>query len=423
MEAGADGEHRKVRLKLVNRSTLLHHAKGLRGRGRAKRCEDIAFNDHVPASNRGEDGYCRDVVRTFEMSRRRACCRSSVMLVVLIGCAGGRALRPGQGDGSAGAPGGAGGSSTGSSGASGKTGTSGAAGAISGGGGATSDAGVRVESPCPPQPPADGTSCAQEGLTCAWGDDVRGDMCRTQASCMSGHWQVTPPRAAACPALQDSGACPADTSGTCTLNTTCTRADGIVCHCVDCRPNVAICSVGPPSWYCPMPVSAAGCPATTEPNFGTPCDVEGAVCSYFWFMCGQPERVCSHGLWTPGQEIGCPASSRRVKKDIRYLSLDEVRATAAQALRLRLATYEYKAPPYAGRRHLGFIIEDSPTVPAVDRDGDMVDLYGYTSMLLATTQAQQQQIQALQKQVQALSRAVEQLSPRRIDSPRKIDPR
>jgi len=59
---------------------------------------------------------------------------------------------------------------------------------------------------------------------------------------------------------------------------------------------------------------------------------------------------------------------------------------------------------------LGFIIEDSPTVPAVDRDGDLVDLYGYTSMLLATTQSQQQQIEALKKQIEAFSRTVQRLS-------------
>jgi hypothetical protein len=121
-------------------------------------------------------------------------------------------------------------------------------------------------------------------------------------------------------------------------------------------------------------------------------------------------EVCSHGIWTAGQQIGCPASSRRVKKNIRYLAGDEVAAMASETLRLRLATYEYRAPPYAGRRHLGFIIEDSPNVPAVDRDGDMVDLYGYTSMLLATTQTQQQQIDALKKQVEGLSRTLEHMS-------------
>jgi len=49
-------------------------------------------------------------------------------------------------------------------------------------------------------------------------------------------------------------------------------------------------------------------------------------------------------------------------------------------------------------------------VPAVDRDGDLVDLYGYTSMLLATTQSQQQQIEALKKQIEAFSRTVQRLS-------------
>ena len=98
--------------------------------------------------------------------------------------------------------------------------------------------------------------------------------------------------------------------------------DGIVCRCVDCRPNAALCSIAPPSWYCPMPETAAGCPPTTEPNFGAACGVEGAVCTYFSFMCGQQARVCSHGVWAPGQAIGCPMSSRRAKKDIRYLSPD-----------------------------------------------------------------------------------------------------
>jgi hypothetical protein len=103
-----------------------------------------------------------------------------------------------------------------------------------------------------------------------------------------------------------------------------------------------------------------------------------------------------------------------MKKDIRYLSAGDVAAMASETLRLRLATYEYKAAPYSGRRHLGFIIEDSPSVPAVDRDGDMVDLYGYASMLLATTQVQQRQIEVLKTQVEALSRAVERMSNRGI---------
>jgi hypothetical protein len=279
------------------------------------------------------------------------------------------------------------------------SGHAGAGGATGGGGQAGgTDSGV-VASPCPEQAPAGGATCDHEGLTCSWGNDVRGDMCRTLATCTSLRWQVTIPT---CAPLQDVGACPMDTTATCAENTTCLATNGITCRCTRCRPDASICRAGDPFWYCPAPQPGAGCPPTSEPNFGAPCDVEGATCTYFSFMCGQQARVCSKGVWTAGQPIDCPISTRRAKKDIRYLSAEEVNATAAQALRLRLATYEYKAAPFAGRRHLGFILEDSPTVPAVDRDGDMVDLYGYTSMLLATVQAQQRQIDALQEEVETL---------------------
>jgi hypothetical protein len=103
--------------------------------------------------------------------------------------------------------------------------------------------------------------------------------------------------------------------------------------------------------------------------------------------------------------VQCPISTRRAKKDIRYLSPDEIDALAHSALDLRLATYEYRFAPYAGRRHLGFIIEDSPAAVAVDRDRDMIDLYGYTSMLLATSQAQQRRIEVLEHEVAQLRRA------------------
>ena len=285
--------------------------------------------------------------------------------------------------------------------------SSGGAGGSSGGGGMGGTAGH--VSPCPAEPPQDGAACSQEGLTCGWGDDVRGDSCRTLGACSAGRWKVTLPNTTFCTPLQAIGACPTDLTGACTLDTTCVKSDGNACRCTSCRPTAPLCGAGPPSWYCPQPVTIAGCPPT-PPNFGEACGVEGVECAYFDFECGVPDRVCTHGIWTPGQTIGCPQSSRRAKKDIRYLSDENLDALAAQTLRLRLATYEYRSAPYAGRRHLGFIIEDSPTVPAVDRDGDMVDLYGYTSMLLATTQTQQKQIESLQKQVEELSQAVARLS-------------
>jgi hypothetical protein len=260
---------------------------------------------------------------------------------------------------------------------------------------------------CPTQPPADGSPCPRVGLACGWGDDVRGDMCRTQGDCEGGSWRITPPSAPSCPPLKPIGACPADLAAACAMDTTCGNADGTTCRCTNCRPTAPLCNVAsPPAWYCPKPPPTTGCPVS-QPNFGQACTVQGVECNYFAFECGVPNRVCDGGIWTKGQTTGCPLSSRRAKQDIRYLSTPEVAAMAAQTLKLRLATYEYRAAPLAGRRHLGFIIEDSPGVPAVDRDGDMVDLYGYTSMLLATTQAQQREIEALRRQVERLARAVE----------------
>jgi hypothetical protein len=125
---------------------------------------------------------------------------------------------------------------------------------------------------------------------------------------------------------------------------------------------------------------------------------------YWQFVCGQPDKLCSNGIWVDRPGADCPISTRRAKKDIHYLTSDEIDALAHSALDLRLATYEYRYAPYAGRRHLGFIIEDSPDAVAVDRDRDMIDLYGYTSMLLGTVQRQQREIDSLRKQVEAMSR-------------------
>jgi hypothetical protein len=283
----------------------------------------------------------------------------------------------------------------------------GAAGSSSAGHGGSSGGVGGHASPCPAEPVQDGAACTQAALTCEWGDDVRGDTCRTVAACDGTHWQVTAPK---CAPLASVGACPADLGSACTEDTACTKPDGNACRCTSCRPTAPICFANAsPTWFCPAPNTTAGCPPT-PPNFGAACTVEGADCNYFSFECGVPDRVCTHGTFVPGQRSPCPVSSRRAKKDIRYLSDENVAAMAAETLRLRLATYEYKAPPLAGRRHLGFVIEDSPNVPAVDRDGDMVDLYGYTSMLLATTQAQQKQIESLRKRVEELTRTVDRLS-------------
>jgi hypothetical protein len=69
---------------------------------------------------------------------------------------------------------------------------------------------------------------------------------------------------------------------------------------------------------------------------------------------------------------------------------------------VKLATYRYTAQGPQGARHLGFIIDDDPQSPAVDAQRDMVDLYGYLSMAVATLQQQQAEIRTLKAEVQAL---------------------
>ncbi len=96
-------------------------------------------------------------------------------------------------------------------------------------------------------------------------------------------------------------------------------------------------------------------------------------------------------------------SRRAFKDDIDYVSSAEREDLARETLAIPLATYRYKTEPTGDKRHLGFIIDDQPaTSPAVASDATHVDLYGYTSMLVATVQEQQKQIDALKKRIDAL---------------------
>jgi hypothetical protein len=70
---------------------------------------------------------------------------------------------------------------------------------------------------------------------------------------------------------------------------------------------------------------------------------------------------------------------------------------------MRLASYEYTDPVLAGRRRLGVIIEDQPGDSfAVESNRGQMDLYGYTSMVLATVQSQARRIEALEREVASL---------------------
>jgi len=99
---------------------------------------------------------------------------------------------------------------------------------------------------------------------------------------------------------------------------------------------------------------------------------------------------------------GCPVSTRAAKKDIHYLAGEELETLAQEALRIPLATYEYTDPARAGKRRLGFILEDNPVPFGEDAEHNQVDLYGYTSTLAAAVQVQGKRIEALELEVQSL---------------------
>jgi len=174
------------------------------------------------------------------------------------------------------------------------------------------------------------------------------------------------------------------------------------------------------NWYstCGDPV----CTGYRGPFPGVPlCSAEkvGDVCTTGNSEC-DPKDTCNARLRCtdkdPKQQVGgCPISRATVKQDIRYLS-DAQRAQFHQEIQtLKLATYRYKeAGPHAAPR-LGFLIDDvrrgsgsALATLAIDAERDQIDLYGYTSMLVATVQVQAEQIEALRAEVKSLRKAVAQ---------------
>lgn len=144
-------------------------------------------------------------------------------------------------------------------------------------------------------------------------------------------------------------------------------------------------------------------PPCTGETLGDPCDTAEQTCDPIddcnaYYVCAAEDPRMS--------EFGCPMSTRTVKTGIHYLTPLERAAVARQTLQIPLASWEYRQHP--GVPHLGFIIEDIAPSAAVRAPGDQVDLYGYSSMILATVQAQQAEIEALRAQVDDLTRRLDE---------------
>ena len=128
---------------------------------------------------------------------------------------------------------------------------------------------------------------------------------------------------------------------------------------------------------------------------GAACDA-GLGCGSFLICAGSDPK-----------EFGCPISKRDAKRDIRYLTPQDLGRFTRELLNLRLATWSYKTDAAAQPARLGFIIEDHPESVAVNGAQERVDLYGYTSLVIAAVQQQSKEIEALRAKVEALESKLE----------------
>jgi hypothetical protein len=225
-------------------------------------------------------------------------------------------------------------------------------------------------------------------------------------SCGEGKFCATP--AGQCSATGECKdkpqVCPDDYSPTCGCDG---KTYGNSCEANGQGVNVASageCKVAELKWYlsCGGPVCMGyqpqpGVALCTSEKEGAACTSEGQTCD--------PKNECGQMLVCAKSDpkaMGCPKSRAALKTNIRYLEGQDTQALADRLMATRLATYKYKAAGPTAPTHLGFIIDNDPSSPAVDSQRDMVDLYGYLSMSVATLQTQQRQIQELRAEVQAL---------------------
>ena len=165
-------------------------------------------------------------------------------------------------------------------------------------------------------------------------------------------------------------------------------------------------------WYqtcgdpvCRPPTDAgSGAPPCTTQKVGDPCAASSSSCD--------PGLGCGVLLACMTKApTACPISRREYKQDIQYLGDESLAKYRSELLGMKLATWRYKHDP--SRERLGFIIDDSEGSVAVEGTGNQVDLYGYTSLAVATLQLQAKQIAALESEVASLKSALANKRPLR----------
>jgi hypothetical protein len=132
-------------------------------------------------------------------------------------------------------------------------------------------------------------------------------------------------------------------------------------------------------------------------------EVEGAECSEEGAECDL-ENDCNQRLICAVEDPAteCPVSEAKHKRDIVYI--DSQRATQIQAKlqQIKIAEWNYNWDSTQRDPRLGFIIDDSPNLPAIHENGRQVDLYGYTSMVVVAIQNQARQIEVLEAKIKKM---------------------
>jgi hypothetical protein len=161
-----------------------------------------------------------------------------------------------------------------------------------------------------------------------------------------------------------------------------------------------------------------GVPLCTDETEGDPCADDTLQCDFesdcnALLVCAEDDPTAQTG--------GCPISRIAHKTEVNYLDDDALRAMANRALSTRLATWRYRWEEQGHKPHVGFMIDDDPTSPAVRADGEHVDLYGYTSLSLAAVQAQQAEIDEIRVELTKLRSQLESCSQGPVPQPSPAD--
>jgi|GEM_PF-1898775 len=103
-------------------------------------------------------------------------------------------------------------------------------------------------------------------------------------------------------------------------------------------------------------------------------------------------------------------STRTAKKDIVYVSDDDKRGMAEKIRNIRIAEYRYNGESEAAPLRLGLIAEEAPP-EVLSASGKGVDIYKFSTFILAGVQEQQKRVESLELRVAKLEALVGSTTP------------